>query len=150
MGNGGKRPGAGRKKGGSNAKTLAQKAIVDAFNQRVLGHADDLFNAQLKLAIGSQRVFRIDETKDGKGGTKREHVLVTDAEEIKSLLDEHDGGDGTVDGDYYYFQTVMPDNRALDSLLNRGLGKPKDLLDIHIDVSNLTDEELEALAKSKG
>lgn len=130
MKNGGQRKGAGRKPGGKNKKTLEQKAVADAFNQRVMIAADALFNAQLKLATGSQKIFRIDETEvDGK--IKRTHELVTDADEIKELLDEHGGGDGEVDGNYYYFQTVMPDNRAIDSLLNRALGKPKDSLDVN-------------------
>lgn len=128
---GGKRTGAGRKPGGKNKATLEKQAIQEAFNQRVLLHADDLFNAQYKLAVGAQVVMRIDETQGKKGGEpKREHVLVTDAKEIKSLLDEHDGGDGEVDGTYYYFRTVPPDNRALDSLLNRTLGKAKDSVDL--------------------
>lgn len=126
MAKGGKREGAGRKPGSKGKKTLEKLLVIEAFNQRAMLHADALFQAQLKLATGSQRVFRIDETKDGKGNTKREHVLVTDAEEIKQLLDELEGGDGTVDGNYYYFQTVMPDNRAIDSLLNRSLGKVAD------------------------
>lgn len=126
---GGSRPGAGRKPGGKNRKTLEKQAVMEAFNQRVLNQADALFNAQFRLAVGSQKVFRIDEIKEGNK-VRREHTLVTDAEEIKDLLDEHDGGDGVVDGNYYYFQTVMPDNRALDSLLNRTLGKPKDSLDV--------------------
>lgn len=131
MKNGGKRPGAGRPKGRKSAKTLEKMAIQEAFNQRVLLHADNLFNAQYKLAVGSQRVFRIDETTNKTGQViKKEHVLVTDPNEIKSLLDEYDGGDGVVDGSYYYLQAVPPDNRALDSLLNRTLGKPKDSVEL--------------------
>lgn len=127
--NGGKRPGAGRKEGSKNKATLEKQAVIDAFNQRVMAKADDLFNAQYKLAVGSQKVFRIDEKKGKGGDVKREHVWVTDANEIKALLDEHDGSNGDVDGSYYYFQTVIPDNRALDSLLNRTLGKPKDTIE---------------------
>lgn len=129
MAKGGARPGAGRRTGSKNKATLEKQKVQEAFNQRVLAHADDLFNAQFKLAIGSQRVFRIDEIGEGKN-KRREHTLVTDATEIKDLLDEHEGGNGDVDGNYYYFQTVQPDNRALDSLLNRTLGKPKDSMEI--------------------
>jgi hypothetical protein len=123
MKNGGKRPGAGRKPGSLAKKTLEKAKIQEAFNQRVLAHADALFNAQLKLATGSQRVFRIDETLDKKGNTKREHVLVDDPDEIKALLDEHEGADGVVNDVYYYFQTVIPDHRAIEGMLNRTLGK---------------------------
>jgi hypothetical protein len=149
-GNGGKRPGAGRKKGSFNAKTLEQKAVSDAFNQRIMLHADALFRAQLALSVGSIKVFRIDESEDGNGKVKREHVLVTDSDEIKQVLDEHDGGSGVVGESYYFVTDVLPDNRALDSLLNRGLGKPKDSVDVNLNVSDLSDEELQAIAKSKG
>lgn len=130
MKNGGKRPGAGRKPGVKNKKTLEKEAIAAAFNQRVMQHADNLFNAQLKLAVGSQKVFRVDVSK--KGDVK--HTLVTDVGEIKDLLDEHQGADGTVDGTYYYFQTVAPDNRALDSLLNRTLGRPKETRELQGEI----------------
>lgn len=105
------------------------RAVQEAFNQRVLEHADELFNAQLKLAVGSQRVFRIDEVRDGRT-VKREHVLVTSPKEIKDLLDSRDGDDGEFNGKYYYFQDVPPDNRALESLLNRTLGKAKESVDV--------------------
>lgn len=128
---GGKRKGAGKPKGTLSSKTLEKQKVQEAFNQRVLAHANDLFNAQFRLAIGSQKVFRVDEEEDDKGKVRRVHTLVTDPEEIKTLLDRHDGSDGTVDDAYYYFQEVLPDNRALDSLLNRTLGKPKDSVDVN-------------------
>lgn len=129
MSYGGARPGAGRPKGSKNKATLEKTAIVEAFNQRVMSHADNLFNAQYKLAVGAQQVFRIAETKGEKGAIKREHVLVTDPDEIKALLDEHDGDSGQVNDNYYYFTTVLPDNRALDSLLNRTFGKAKEAIE---------------------
>lgn len=120
---GGKQPGAGRPKGAKNRATLEKQKITEAFNQRVMAKADDLFNAQLMLAVGSMKVFRIDEVGEGKS-KKQVHSLVTDADEIKALLDEHEGMNGTVEGVYYYFTTVSPDNKAIDSMLNRALGKP--------------------------
>lgn len=126
---GGKQPGAGRPKGRLNQATLEKQKVAEAFNQRVMAKADALFNAQLTLAVGSMKVFRIDETEGDNGKIKREHVHVTDADEIKRLLDEHDGASGVVDGVYYYFTDISPDNKAIDSLLNRALGKPKDTLE---------------------
>ena len=158
MAKGGKQPGAGRPKGAKNKTTLEKQAVQDAFNQRVMNAADKLFDAQIMLALGSMKVFRIDKTEvDGK--TKRIHVHVTDAAEIKTLLDEHDGNAGEVDGTFYYFQTVAPDNKAIDSMLNRALGKPKETHEISgkdgqpiqtestnkYDLSNLSKEELFAL-----
>jgi hypothetical protein len=120
---GGKQPGGGRPRGSLNKATLEQRKVLDAFNQRVMAKADALFNAQLTLAVGSMKVFRIDETEGDGGKKKREHVHVTDSEEIKTLLDEHDGSPGVVDGVYYYFQEVAPDNKAIEAMLNRALGR---------------------------
>ncbi|MEK6281861.1 MAG: hypothetical protein AABN95_16025 [Acidobacteriota bacterium] len=124
MARGGKREGAGKPRGSKNKATLEKQKVAEAFNQRVMVKADALFNAQLLLALGSMKVFRIDETEGEKGKTKREHVHVTDPHEIKALLDEHDGLSGTVDGVYYYFADVLPDNKAIEGMLNRSLGKP--------------------------
>lgn len=128
-GHGGKRPGAGKPKGRKNSATLEKQKVLEAFNQRVMAKADALFNAQLTLAIGSMKVFRIDETEVENGKKKREHVHVTNADEIRRLLDEHDGAAGVVDGVYYYFTDVLPDNRAIDSMMNRAFGRPKETLE---------------------
>ena len=131
--------------GSKNKATLEQQAVLAEFNQRILNKADDLFNAQFRLAIGSSKVFRIDEEEGDNGKTKRVHVLVTDPDEIKALLDEHDGANGEVDGHYYYFSEILPDNRALDSLLNRGLGKPTET--VKVDVADIDAEIERRLAK---
>lgn len=147
MPHGGKREGAGRKQGSKNRATLEQQAVVEAFNQRVMHKADELFNAQFRLAIGSAKVFRIDEEEDEKGKTKRIHVHVTDPYEITALLDEHEGEPGEVDGTYYYFVDVLPDNRALDSLLNRGLGKPAETVKFNVaDIDAEIERRLAQLA----
>jgi hypothetical protein len=128
--------GRGRPKGAKNKATLEKAAVMEAFNQRVLNATDSLFNAQLKLATGSQIVFRVDPTINDKGKVvKEEHVHVTDPDEIKALLDEYEGGNGTVDGHYYYFQAVMPNNQAIDSLLNRTFGKPKEFHESEVKVT---------------
>lgn len=147
---GGKQPGAGRPKGAVSRVTLEKQKVEAAFNQRVMAKADALFNAQLVLALGSQKVFRIDETGEGKN-KKREHVLVTDPHEIKALLDEHDGLNGVVDGVYYYFSEVTPDNRAIDSMLNRAIGKPKESVEhSNPDGSPLLSPVADAIAKIYG
>jgi len=150
MKNGGARPGAGRKPGGKNKATLEQQKVLAAFNQRVMAKADALFNAQLTLAVGSMKVFRIDEEEvDGK--TKRVHTHVTDADEIKALLDEHEGGPGVVDGVYYYFTDIHPDNRALDSMLNRAFGRAAETIKHeNTDGSPLLQPLAEAMMKVYG
>ena len=127
--NGGKRPGAGRKPGGKNKKTLEKQAVQEAFNQRVLTQADAIFNAQLSLAVGSVKVFRVDEEEDDNGKIKRVHTLVTLPSEIKKVLDENDGESGMVGEDYYFVSPVLPSNSAIESMLNRAMGKPKETVE---------------------
>lgn len=129
---GGKRKGAGRPKGRKNKATLEKKAIQEAFNQRVMQHADKLFEAQLQLAVGSVQVYRVDEKKVGKK-TTREHVLVTNPNEIKDVLDGTDASGGKVGDDYYFVTTVSPNNQAIEGMLNRTLGKPTENKQISVE-----------------
>lgn len=122
MPKGGRQPGAGRPVGSKNKSTLEKQAAEKELHNRILGSVDRLFNAQLSLAQGVSHVYRIDEVGEGKQ-KKREHNLVTDPDEIKSFLDECDGGNGTVDGAYYYITTKEPDNKAIDSMLDRVFGR---------------------------
>jgi hypothetical protein len=124
MRHGGKRRNAGRPKGKPNSKTLERLGVQAEFNQRVMGQADALFNAQFSLAVGSIRIFRIDEDEDKRGKVKRIHTLVTDPDEIKEVLDENGGSSGIVGKRFYNVVHVPPDNKAIDSMLNRALGKP--------------------------
>ncbi len=116
---GGARPGAGRKAGGLNQKTLETREALNHFRERVRSQVDVLLNSQLLIARGEQFLFRIDEHEDDKGKKRKEHVLVTDPEEMKQALD-----DDLVDGEnYYYISSHSPDNKALDSLLDRTFGR---------------------------
>ncbi len=147
MPRGGKREGAGKKPGSKHKATLEKIRVAEAFNQRVMNAADALFNAQLTLATGSMKVFRIDEEITESGKVKRVHVHITDPDEIKALLDEHDGSAGVVKDKYYYFSEVLPDNRAIDSLLNRALGKAPEKI---IVASEEADAAIDAAIEAHG
>lgn len=149
---GGKQPGAGRPKGVKNKATLVQKAINDAFNQRVMVHAGSLFQAQLTLAVGSVKVFRVDEVGEGKE-KKRVHTLVSDSDKIQKVLDETDGdGGATVEDGYYFVTHVLPDNKAIDSMLNRALGKPTESLKLsgELQIKTFAQLALEAEKEMNG
>jgi hypothetical protein len=88
----------------------------------VAKNADQLFNAQMSLATGAALLFRVDKDEKGKDLPA---VQVTDSEEIKAYID------GEVDQDGYYFITTkLPDNKAIDSLLDRTFGKAESKLDL--------------------
>lgn len=109
----------GRPAGSLNKATIEKKEAEKQFIARVVKSVDKLFNAQMSIAQGCNYLYRIEETGEGKNKAKK-HVLVTSPEEIKAYLD------GEVDeNDYYYITTHTPDNKAIDSLMDRAFGKAR-------------------------
>ena len=143
MANGGKRPGAGRKPGSKSAKTLEREKVLAALSQRIMRNVDIIYDSQLSLAQGTQYLFRIDKTyvSTGKnrGYWKKEKAeLVTSQEEIRAYLErtvvEGDADDDQDPGaSYYYITTEKPENQAIDSMLNRALGKAVNHVDLTSD-----------------
>ena len=132
---GGARKGGGMPKGKLTKKKLEQIQVREAFNQRVMLHADRLFNAQMNLAVGEQSLFVKVKERDSKGKVIRvTHEVITDVETIKQYLDYEEGLEGAEslndENHYYYLSTKPADNKAIDSLLNRALGKAPDKLEI--------------------
>lgn len=126
---GGARPGAGMPKGKKTKKTLEKLKVKSAFNQRVLKHADELFNAQYQLARGEQVLMVKITDKDSKGKVIRTyHEQVTDPETIKQFLDDESAMQDNET--YYYLSTRSPNNQALEALLNRTFGKATDKVEI--------------------
>ncbi len=50
--------------------------------------------------------------------------MVENPDEIKEFLDEHEGMDGEMDGTWYFITVKPPENKAIDSMLDRVFGKP--------------------------
>lgn len=130
---GGARPGAGKPKGTRHFRTLEKVAILRETEQRVFKNIDGLLNAQLSKALGSWMVFRKDIQEEPIGKRKTIHTLITDPEEIKKVLDGSNGKGGQVGEGFFIITIVPPDNRAIDSLLDRGLGKAAQSIEITTD-----------------
>lgn len=115
----------GRPKGRKSNKTLEREAVNKAWQQLVLENMRPLFRKQLWLAMGQTYVYR--KEKHGTGASMRiEHVLLEEPHEIADALDtiaNHDEQDEDANG-YVYIVTKPPENRAIDSMLDRSLGKP--------------------------
>ena len=141
----------GRPKGAFNVKTLEQRLIKKDFDQRVMRISQKLFASQASLALGQQFLFKIDK-EFVKTGTKKNGddngywknlppKLVTDQFEIESYLESLANGD--IDDDqspdkvYYFITTKEPNNNAVDSLLNRVHGKPKESIEMNVEVFSL-------------
>jgi len=133
MASGGKRPGSGRKPKSKNKTTLERDAVLKEFRQRVMRKVDLLQDSQFSLARGLQYLYKIEKKKivGPRGGVSyqaQKPVLVTDPEEIRMYIEgELEEGDADDINDpaatYYFITTKDPDNKAIDSLLDRTFGK---------------------------
>lgn len=124
----------GRPKGKKAKSTLEREAVMRAYQQRVMQMSDRLLDYQLSLARGTTYLFKIEKEliigpKGGKTYKSKKPELVTDVEEIRSYLEgitqEGDlGNPKDPNGTYYYLTSKDPDSRTIDSMLDRGIGKP--------------------------
>lgn len=131
---GGKRPGAGRKKGSKSQKTLEKERVLAAVRERILRNADRILDGQMSLAQGQQFLYKIEkELQIGPKGAKKyvssKPKLVTDEWEIRAYLEGLvEDGDMNDENDpeatYYFITTKEPNNMAIDSMFNRAFGKP--------------------------
>ena len=125
---GGARPGAGRKKGGMNKATLERMEVEKELKQRVLRHAQRLYDAQFSLAQGLSFLFVI-RTETDKKGNKRK--LRPEQITSPTIIEAYLNGEYEEDDDEYYFITSKaPDNKAIDSLLDRTFGKAQQSVDV--------------------
>ena len=119
---GGKRPGAGMPLGMKTKKVREKIEAETYFKERVINSIEGLVNSQMNLAKGVQFLYKIHHEKDKNGvehNSKPE--LVTSQVEIENYLaDDYDE-----DCNYYFITTEKPDNKALDSLVDRVFGKAK-------------------------
>ena len=119
---GGARLGAGMPKGKKTRKVIEREIELAYIKRRVSRAKDTLIDSQLSLARGLSYLYRVD--KDAKGNDKRPE-LVTAQSEIEEYLS------GKADEDcYYHITTVKPENSAIDSLLDRTVGKPKQSINL--------------------
>ncbi len=138
MARGGHRPGAGRKKGKKEAKTLEREKVLEGVRQRIMGISHLLVDKQLVLARGQQFLYKIEKEwiKTGKGDKagywrNKKPELVEDESTIRWYLENlTDEANGDVEANddpsaTFYFLTVKePNNQAIDSMLNRTFGSP--------------------------
>ncbi len=83
----------------------------------------------MSLAVGNVLLFRVDQDEKGK---ELPAVQVTSAEEIKAYID------GDTEGECDYITAKLPDNKAIDSLLDRTFGKPEQSIDLKSKGKRLT------------
>ncbi len=123
---GGARPGAGRPKGPRTIKKIAIEKAAQQMSELIASKSADLVRAGLIPAMGARYVYRIDRVTGERGGVIETHVQLTDPHEIAKALDAISVGGKSEDGTFYYVTVEKPDHKAIEMLLNRGHGKPKE------------------------
>ena len=132
-----KNPG-GRPKGSVSKQTMDEKMAAEYIRTRVKNSLSKLIDSQMNLARGCQYLFKIKKQYDDKKDrwfipkfSKPE--IVKDKEEMaRYLAGEFDGKE---ECDYYFITSEKPDNKALDSLLDRTLGKATQKIEGNLGVS---------------
>lgn len=98
-------------------ETEKKRIQMEAFRNSVFEAQQKLVNAQLAVALGTSWLYRVDIDDNGN---RKKPVQVTDEQEVQEYLaGMYDKGRA----EYYYIFTEKPDTRAIDSLLDRALGK---------------------------
>lgn len=130
----------GRPKGSKSVKTLEKEKIVAALQQRYLRAANQIANAQIGLALGSQYLYKIEKEKivGPKGGItyrSKKPELVTAQWEIEQFLEgECEEGDPrdehSREATYYFLTAKSPENNAIEAIQNRAYGKPKETVEL--------------------
>lgn len=123
---GGAREGAGRPKGSVSKKTMDEKMAEDYIRKRVMRSLPKIMDSQMNLARGCQYLFKLKKVFDEKKGIWyvpkfSKAQIVKDKNEIADYISGE--FEGREDCDYYFITSDKPDNKALDSLLDRTLGK---------------------------
>jgi len=124
----------GRKPGVKNKSTLEREAVLKELKQRVLGVAHGLLDSQLVLARGTSYLYKIEKywekVTDKKGKPtkvlrRKPPKLVEDEWEIRQYLEglTEEGDLEDPEDTYYFMTTKSPDNKAIDSMMNRTFGK---------------------------
>lgn len=138
---GGARKGAGRPKGAMSVQAITKDLALKRFNERVAKSTDALFNAAKTVAMGVMYIYRLDEEehqkKDGTKYTIKTPKLVTDPDEIAEAIDLMENGGNGGENEYYYTTTEKPDIKAIDTLMNRTYGRPKETVEHSGEIKGL-------------
>lgn len=147
------RKGGTKKKGSKSAHVLDREQALEAYKQGVIKSSRTLLNVQKMLAFGSIKVFRIDTHWEQNGKSKvkvrsKPQLVINDDEIIEALDYEYGDGESPNDDTTFYFVTTKdPDQRAIDSLLDRTFGKAKESMEIKHSGISLKDMYKTAIDK---
>lgn len=119
-GRGGKRPNSGQKKGAKIKRTLEKEAVLKAYKEKILNHADQFFRVQKTLAFGHYEIFIVEHYEDENGKVKRRHMRVEDPQLMADILDDPESMQGD---NYVIVKKIEADKYTLEAMLDRAFGK---------------------------
>lgn len=112
--------------------TLAKEEVYRIVQERLAERALKLIDTQTVISHGTMKVYKITYHMEGKRRVKNPPELVTKDKEIANAIGyEYGGGPNPSTDDEYFFITQKdPDNKAIESQLNRVFGKAPQKLDL--------------------
>lgn len=122
----------GRKKGQLMQKTIDTMKAKKKLDQKFLRAIAPIAEAQISLARGLSFLYKV---HTNEKGIRSRPEKITDESVIESYLSgDLDDND---ENDFYYITTTEPNNQAIDSIFNRVFGKPKETVDMTVEVFSL-------------
>jgi len=125
----------GRKAGTKNKKTIEKEVAYEKHQQAILQELTDLRSAHFAVAKGTQIIVAKDlvwDDKKKKKIRKGRFVKLTRTDEIEDVMNNSKEGE-----DYYMIFTQDPNPKALEDLINRVFGKPKEQYDLNFKAKEL-------------
>lgn len=119
---GGARKGSGLKKGTKLKKTVERELVLEAARKRIFDMTDKLLSAQAIVAVGTHKMLRL--YKDKATGLIQTETI-RDMDKMQDLIDT-----GVYGEDYVIVTGRDPDPKAANMLLDRGLGKAVETIDL--------------------
>ena len=131
------RKGGLAKRGTKSRKTLLREEALRQYRDTVAAHyTEKLLTAQLTLALGQAFLYRAVPARDGTG--KRRMEIVTDPATILGYLQNREKGECLdISSEYFFITTKEPNNTAIEAIMNRVYGKPKESIDITASVAEM-------------
>jgi len=133
MGHGGKRPGAGAKKGVPQPRTLEKMELQRQFREEATRRFSDVIQAQISLALGVDHL--VARERNGKW------TRVTDPDVMVKVLNSGES--------FYRIYAQNPDARALKDLLDRLLGSPTQAVEISGPDGGAVEIQSDAVLKAR-
>lgn len=137
---GGKKSGAIRS-AIAKRKKLSETKIQKMVKQMILHKSAELVRAAMIPAMGQHFIYEIITERNAKGTViNKKHELLSDPERIGHALDciANEGGRGDDEDEYYYASVKEPDFRAVEMLMNRGIGKVAETKTVDVNVKHFS------------